>query len=701
MNHVRILAAGLLCGGGYMATTGMAFAQDVARNALAGDAPSGLADIVVTAQRQSQSIQKVPISVSAISSDSLESRQITDTIQIAAAVPNLTMTQSGYVATPFLRGVGSNQSGPADEPSVATYIDGVYIPSPAGNIFRLNNIERIEVLKGPQGTLFGRNATGGVIQIITKDPSHDPEARGSISYGSFETLEGSAYLSTGLGKDLAIDVSSVFSENNKGFGFDINRKAETMKRNNLSVRSKLLWTPGETTEVRIAGGYTRVRSSGTDFQPVFGVKPILGVPSTLPPRTTNTDFANSNNSDTYDLSLNIRQDLGFARLVSITGYRDVDGLATLDQDSTPIPAVRADINYRAKSWSQELQLLSPLGSKINWLVGLYAFEGKFGYDPLNVRGIATFNSQTRTRSLAGFGQVTVPLGDTTNFTAGLRYTHERQRLLFGLNAFPVVEKNQGIERLTWRASIDHQFTPDVMGYVSYNRGIKSGGFGLTNAKGYRPEVLDAYEVGFKSQMFDNRIRLNAAVFYYNYKDIQVSFIANGAISTENAARARIYGFDADLTFKMSDNLTLNAGFGYTNAKYKDFPSAPFFPLDAGPATQGDASGNTLTGAPPVTANASLNYSVPTEFGKIGANFTVSYRGKVFSGPDNRLALPEYTLANATVSWKSRDERFSVSLWARNLFNKEYVVNRTEQANLGAIQAWGDPRVLGATVGVGF
>lgn len=665
----------------------------------AAESDSGLADIVVTAQRQSQSMQKVPIAISAITGDSLASRQIVDTLQIAAAVPNLVLTQNGYSVTPFIRGVGSNQGGPADEPSVATYIDGVYIPSPAGNIFRLNNVERIEVLKGPQGTLFGRNATAGVIQIITRDPSHEPTANGTISYGSYDTVEGTAYASTGLGQNLAIDTSLVYAANYRGFGYDIARKTRVMKRKELGIRSKLLWTPTDSTEVRLAGGYSRLRSSGSDYQSVRGVRNISGQPSTLGPRITNTDYANSNNNRVYDLSLNIRQDLGFAKLVSITGYRNVDGLAKLDQDATPIPAVRANINQTAKSYSQELQLLSGDGSSINWLLGGYYFHGRAGYDPLQVNVTTNFFSTTTTNSLAGFGQATIPITDSTNITGGLRYTSERQRLHFQLNTNPQIRKRNSVDKLTWRLSVDHEIAPDILGYVSYNRGLKSGGFGLTNGIGYEPEVLDAYEAGLKTQLFDRRIRLNVAAFYYDYSNIQVSFIANGVITTQNAAAARVYGLDAELTFRMSPTLTLSTGFGYTNARYKDFPNAPLFSSNAGPATQGDASGNVLTGAPPITANAAIDYRIPTSIGTIGANFQISYRDRVYVGPDNRLSLPEYAVANATVTWTSLEDRFSLSVWARNLFNKDYLINRTQQANLGAIQVWGNPRVVGATLGV--
>ena len=208
------------------------------------DDSAQLGDITITAQRDSQPLQDVPIAVTAVTADNLVSRGMTDTRSIGMSVPNLSLSENGVSVTPFLRGVGSNQSNPNDEPSVATYVDGVYIPSPTGNIFSFNNIERIEVLKGPQGTLFGRNATGGVIQIITRDPQHDPSLEASIGYGTHDILEGSAYATTGLGSDAAIDLAVVYDNNFDGFGRDIVRNQDIFRREEFAARSKLLITPG-------------------------------------------------------------------------------------------------------------------------------------------------------------------------------------------------------------------------------------------------------------------------------------------------------------------------------------------------------------------------------------------------------------------------------------------------------------------------
>jgi iron complex outermembrane receptor protein len=685
---------------------------------------NALPDIVVTAQRTSQSLQKVPIAVTAITADDLTSRQVTTTLNLEAAVPNLTLTENGVSVTPFLRGVGSNQSNPNDEASVATYIDGVYIPSVTGNIFKFNNVERIEVLKGPQGTLFGRNATGGVIQIITRDPVHQPLVDASIGYGTYNTLEAQAYLSAGLGKDLAVDLAFSFDRNGDGYGRDINRKADIFLRNQLGFRSKILWTPGSSTEIRLTGDYSRLHSTGTDYQLAQGVIGADGVTSYPGERKTNTDFANKGDNEVYGASLRIDQDLGFARLASISGYRHVVGDFHLDQDATPTPIVQATINQFAESFSQEVQLLSKKDSKIDWLLGGYFFDAKYAYDPLQIAGFAAaplpniqlFGSQ-KTRSYSAYGQATVPIFADTKLTAGLRYTNETQdtdgHTESGGVVFPHAPnplcagavtncpQSQSIRKLTWRAALDHNFTSDILGYLSYNRGIKSGGFNMINAgtPGYRPEVLDAYEAGLKMQLFDHKVRFNVAAFIYDYKDIQVfNITGGGAVLTTNAAAARVHGIDADLTIKASRYFTISAGFGWLDGKYTDFPNATYTPSSPllGGQTSIDATGNDMIYAPRTSGNLSADYRIPSSFGEFGINASVSYRDKLFVSAANRLFIPAFAVVNGTLSWTSSDKRYGVQIWARNLLNKDYYLNRTEQA-LGDIQFLAPPRTVGITV----
>ena len=224
----------------------------------AGD-ETRLQEIVVTAQRRSESMQQVPIAVSAVTGAQLAQRGIGDSLSLAQSVPNLDISQNGTVLTLYMRGVGSNASDPNDESSVAFYVDGVYMASPMANMFDFNNIDRVEVLKGPQGTLFGRNATGGVVQIITRDPKSTPGGEASVTYGDYNTVGATAYLTDGIAPNLAADVAAVFHDNIDGYGSDINLHDRIMRREDFAVRSKWLWTPTEKTTVRLAADYSLVR----------------------------------------------------------------------------------------------------------------------------------------------------------------------------------------------------------------------------------------------------------------------------------------------------------------------------------------------------------------------------------------------------------------------------------------------------------
>src|SRR5205085_2698428 len=297
-----------------------------------------------------------------------------------------------------------------------------------------------------------------------------------------------------------------------------------MEREEFAARTKWLLRPGPNTEIRLSLDYSKLNSTGTDYQLAQGGIGVDGVSTYPGRRRTRTDYANTGDNEVYGGALRIDQDLQFARFVSITGYRHVVGDFHLDQDATPLPLVRADINQFARQISQEVQLISPTGSHVDWLIGAYYFNGHFAYTPLTIAGLAAapfasvdlFGSQS-TKSYSGYAQATVPIMDRTHLTVGLRYTHESQNTTGrtetgGVVIVPDIPQSQSFDKLTWRIALDHQITPDILGYVSYNRGIKSGGFNMINAgtPGYAPEILDAFETGLKIDMAHRTVRLNIA-----------------------------------------------------------------------------------------------------------------------------------------------------------------------------------------------
>jgi len=321
-------------------------------------------DIVVTAQRRTENIQKIPVTVTAISGDSLAARGITDVSSFAQVTSGLQLNPgTSGVVLPFLRGVGTSASNLGRESSVAVYADGVYFSRLPVGFFSLNDVERVEVLKGPQGTLFGRNSSAGVIQIITKDPSQTPSMKGSISYGNYDTVEASLYGTTGLGDKVSMNIAGFVRKQGDGYGINVPTGGRANYTDTAAVRGKLLIKPGDGTRVTIGGYYahTDVGQQGNTYPGT-----LAGYSSTpygpLPPigfYDQRNDIDSAVKSDSWGVSLKVEQDISFAQLTSISAYtKEVEGLAD-DGDYTP----RADFLFAAhgyvKQFTQELQLAAP------------------------------------------------------------------------------------------------------------------------------------------------------------------------------------------------------------------------------------------------------------------------------------------------------------------------------------------------------
>lgn len=674
-------------------------------------------EIIVTAQRTSQRLQDVPISVNAVSAAALQTRGIVSSFSLGQAVPGLQVVRTGTTSTPYLRGIGSNAANPNAEASVATYVDGVYIAAPYSTVFSFNNIDRIEVLKGPQGTLFGRNATGGVIQIVTRTPSHDTSVEMSGGFANYQTVTANGYATTGLTDTVAIDLAVSYRNQMKGYGRDLYNGAETYKSHELGLRSKLLWEPTDTTKITISGDFATSQGNDLNYVLAPGVAGSDGVVRNQGYYNTATDTRDLRKVKTWGGALDIRQDLGFATLASITARRIATGLNLFDGDSTPLPIVTFNSPQRVVTFSQELQLLSAQGSKIDWTLGAFYFTNRAAYDPARLIGIAfgpnpdselDILGQQKTRSWSVYGQATVEIVPTVKLTGGLRYTNEKQTATWAVGVpgslAAVGPRSTKFGRLTWRAALDWEAVNDVHLYASYNRGLKSGGFDLLSPGGdpFFPEVLDAYEVGIKSQFLNNRVRLNIAGFYYDYKNIQVSVNPRGTIVTLNAAAATVKGIDADFEIALAPGLRLTGGAGYTDAKFDDFPNPviyPASPLD--PAVSlANAKGNRLTRTPKFTGNLGLAYGFETANGKIDLNGSYYHNSGFFWDVDNRFGVGPYNVVGAGIAWTSPEKALTVRLWGENLTNEHYGYQGVSSAT-GDTQQFAAPRTYGFTVTTRF
>lgn len=712
MYHALPVLAAASCWGG----TGLA------QTAAQGASDAGVPDIIVTAQRRAESVQNVPIAVSVLTNEALAASGASDSVALAGKVPSLSIPQNGAVQY-FLRGVGTTGSSINSEQSVATYVDGVYVYSTWSSQVPLGSIERVEVLKGPQGTLFGRNTTGGVIQIVTRDPLAAPTLEASVTYGNYETIAASAYGSAKLGDRLGISLAVDFRDQGKGYGHNSVRNEKTMFRDDLSIQGKIAFEASENTKLTGFFWYDDGHTSGQNNQVMPGYRGLDGVESDYEDRETKANTPDSLDYKSYLAYARIDQKLGdFADLVSITSYRRVDTLYRLDQDATPATVINATLDIPFRNFSQEVQLISAADGPFTWMVGGYYFRSTAKYDPITIAGAAAgaagvvrYFREQKTESIAGFGQASYKITPDTTFTAGIRYTDEEQKMpsgkttLVGPDPNPTVlpfrPDTQDSSGWTWRVALDHHFTRDIMGYISYNRGLKSGGFPLVtaaNLPGYDPEKLDAYEVGLKTQFLGGRVRINAAAYLYKFKDIQVTRITDGGNVVANAAKATMKGIDVDLDVRVSDRFSVYGAMGYLDGRYDDYKTAVYYiprPAPGGGAEavrDQDATGNRTIYSPELSASGGMSYRIPTASGDLTLDGFVQFVDDQYVGPSNLFVLPSYTTANASIGWKSPDERFGVKLWGRNITNRYYFVQVLESTP-GIFRAPAPPRTWGVTL----
>lgn len=684
-----------------------------------------VAEIIVTAQKRDERLQDVPVAVTAVSSSQLEAANIENVLDLNLVAPSLnTVATNGIYLGNTIRGVGSLAYGAGVESPVGLYVDGVYQAAPFAFSTQLNNVASVEVLKGPQGTLFGRNATGGLINIKTAVPGPDPTAKFSVSYGNYQILQGDAYVSAGLGPNLAADIAFSGKTQGKGFGFNPTTGRDWDKLDhNIALRSKWLWTPGSATTITLIGDY--FEGSGTSGGGISYPGKVSGYTGRIAPDLgwgADSDLEIQRKVSGGGVSLQLEQDFGGVTLNSISAYRESKYPLLQDIDFTPQSLAFIDYSQKDRQLSQEFQLSSDNSSNFKWTVGLFYFDLKSDVDfVVDLTGFpfvaARFNylDTVGAKSYAAYGQGTYALGEDTNLTVGLRYTSEKRserNASLGLEFVPGViipitypDRTSKENKLTYRVSLDHRFSDEVMVYASLNTGFKSGGFNST-APGEAPylaEKLTAYEVGIKSDLFDRRLRANISGFYYDYKNVQVQRLFNDSLFIINGPAARIYGLDADFTAALADGLTFSGGVTWIDPKFKQFLGCPqATPAGGVPLTTigTDCTGNQLPFAAKFNFSGALNYTAEVGSGKLDLAANIYYNSGYFFEPDNILEQTKYAMLGASAKYKF-DNGLSIGLFGRNLTNKRVIGYATHQANGNASLSYQEPRTYGVTLGFEF
>lgn len=696
--------AGIACA---LVSANPAIAQQASAN---GDAAADNGEILVTAQRRSESAQNVPITLSVFSGDDLRNSQVVTTADLATVTPGLNFSQSQGSAQPRIRGVGTSGIGPGEESAVPLYVDGVYQAFMHGNLFNLNAVKRVEVLKGPQSTLYGRNAAGGAIVIVTDDPQQTPALRLNVEYGSFDRKEISSYVTGGLGSTLSANLAMRYSFD-RGYIRDLQRGGYVNPSKNASIRGKLLWEPSPDATFKLTVNHDHVDDpTGTSIHPVDGV--------TQSRQTNPNVFLASGYNSKLDAKPVVRSNLTGGSLSSTIGigtltldllgsYADADSTQILDGDGTDVNTSVTVFVRKSKTWTGEARLSSPADRPFSWTVGAYYFNDDSSYDPLTTtRGANVFLGHQNAKAYDVFGEATYAFNDRISLTGGLRYSEETRSKTLSRNGVFVGAGERSFNNLSPRASLRVELSDNVQTYLTYSQGYKSGLYNLSDTafpfKPVNPEKNKAYELGLKSNLGGGS-RFNVSAFYYDYTNLQVLAPGLGAGNTsilQNAATSEIYGAEAELFLRLTSQWNLRVAPAWTHARYKDFKRAAVtLPLPSGfggAAAVRDASGFPVARSPDYTLTVSTDYSVPLGSGTMTAAATYYYRSEYYWDPVKDFREPPVHLVSSRLSWTTGDEKATFYVFGSNLLDEKYNVYAFQAtASRGAVLA--RPRTFGVGV----
>jgi iron complex outermembrane receptor protein len=739
-----------------------AWAQDETPAAAAGEtaaAESEGPDIVVTAQRREQRLTDVGASITALPGELIEESRISQIENVAAAVPNVDIKEQvpGAIPVVTIRGIGLDDFSSTNSPSAGVYVDEVPLASIALMSNEIYDLARIEVLKGPQGTLYGRNSTAGALNIITARPENQFAARFSAGYGNFETFDAEGFVNAPLGDTLAARISARTVQQGHGYWRSRLLPGETLgERDIVTGRVQLRWRPDPDVDVNLK--VEGLRSRSEMGQPEFfgTINPLTGGPCApiLAGRVDNsqcTDFFGYSDRDgdpflgdwardaiyevdAWDATLRVEADLGRVRLRSITGYREQDRIFDIDSDATPARQVDFVQSDEIGQFTQELHLAGTT-RLADWLFGLF-----YSHDEVTVltpgNHLDLFGTQTRidadqtTESAAAFANVEWHLTGRLTLVTGLRLTWEKRDYVGGttdLNptgfsflcipaglcapgvpgpvALTFRDDSISDTNLTGRVALEYKPSERSMIYASASRGRKSGGFfsGITTDNRalipYRPETLTAYEIGARAELAGRAVLISGALFHYDYDDVQ-TFVRDdgGAIPVQrlgNIDHARVNGADFDIAWRPTRGLDLFAGIGLLDTKLSAFATA------AGPV----AAGNELPNAPSFTFNARARYEFPIASGlKAVILGTARYSDGTFKDAvnDPLISSGSYWLFDARLAVGADDDKWEVAVWGRNLSDDRHVVQGLDVASLGfGNRNYNAPRTYGVTGTVRF
>jgi iron complex outermembrane recepter protein len=679
-------------------------------------------EIIVTAQRRSERLVDVPISVTVASVDDIARAGSSSIENLTKVMPGIYLQRASYGLSPTIRGVGSTLPTSGGEQNVSLYVDNIYYPTPSGNIFDLASVAGVEVLKGPQGTLFGRNATGGAILLRTLDPGFDVAGRVNLSYDRLNEFRSSGYLNVPLTDIIAVNAAIAYRYAD-GWVRDLVTNRKTNQGDSFTARGKLLFQPTDNFSLILTASHAKLDDpTGTDFR---NLQPAPLITFFIPPGLTSNDRRYSSSAvdqflrtQTDEYSARMKMELGAGTLSSNTAVirNKLDARSDLSGSYIPVDVF---FRVRTKTFTQEFNYASDPDQPFTYVAGIYYFLNKSRVPYLIQSGDPQVNSRGSNEAIAGYIDGTYKFGDLS-VTAGVRHSRDwrKSRSAFGRNAPSTFDRFQEKNSNIWtpRFGLRYVVTEESNIYATYSKGFKSGVFEATSpdGPGAIPEKVHSFEAGFKTA--SSVFTFNAAAFYSNYLDAQVQATVSGAgggLFTQyyNVPKSRIYGAEFDAWMKLNDNFDIRLAAAYTHSRYVEFPVAPTYIVDpTDPATLGgllfsnvntDASGNTMVRAPKFTASGTFRFETPVgDNDQFEIAVTPYYSSRVYMSFDNRLSQKPYATVDATTTL-TLDDSVKLGLFGRNLTNSNYKKGSGPNA-LGLENAlFAEPRTYGVSLGFSF
>jgi iron complex outermembrane receptor protein len=693
------------------------------------DQGSVLEEVIVTAQRREESLQDVPISISVFNADSMRFKQMVGLEEIAERTPNFVMTSVNPAEPNFyIRGIGTEglNSNAAGDASVVMFVDGVYVGRAGGSNLDMFDLERVEVLRGPQGTLFGKNAVGGLVHLVTAKPTDELQSRLQVTIGDYDRLDFRGMVTGPLSETVSGKLA--FSSRTRD-GFILNETTGnyTHNENIQSVRGALRFVPNDEVEVLITADLAQQDESGRprtnlcDTSQNDGIRCVGINPD---PFIVNAVTDGHLDRDVWGIAAEVNWQTGIGMFTSITARREADfdfedAFFSNPVTSTTIESINRNVES-SNQFTQEFRLANTsMDDRLNWVAGFYylnenverdeMLDQRFGALAPFLVGVASWPQDVKTKSYALFAQFTYSITDKFNLTVGGRQTWEKKDVVLGAELISggspppyqgdySISASEDWSEFTPKFVLDYFVNDSVMLYGSISSGFKSGGFQGTAstpvvaATPYNPETAWSYEIGGKTQWFDNRLRANFALFSIDHKDLQVSeLIPACCIVIGNAASAEIEGFELELVTVPVEGLELSGGYSYLDATFKDFSEG----------ATADNTGNTLPRSPENKLNLAAQYE--WSLGGLGtarAGIDWSYSDMFFFEASNtpNEVQDSYDIWNARIAFSNSSDNWQLTFWGKNLGDELVKTHSVAFAFYGQeLVIYQPPRTYGVTL----